>query len=319
MSDIKNYYNFLDLSTDCAPDEVYPAYQKHLAIYENINQDDAGKLKLGRTVLGNAYLTLSDPAKRLEYDKKNKISRRFRYRKKSSRERGMARQVAGSGFLSRILSSIFSALWTVFRPVFRLALLVAFIWGLFFSDYTAEYRRLAYDKGRSFVVSLLPEPVDPYGTLRCQKTRTHVADLVNRERELTKSAGVGALVGLGATILSALADKKDTARAFAKSTIQNSAPAGKQLDYLRKKIRDEKIDNLECFEQGVGKGQKLGGVTQPKTIQNSKSQRPRIIERTIIKERAPQTIVIEPEKKWEPTPMFGTPEWDRKYPNPYSR
>jgi curved DNA-binding protein CbpA len=284
----KDYYNFLGLPTDCSPDEIYPAYQKHLAVYENINQGDAEKLKLGRTVLGKAYLTLSDPEKRFEYDKKNKIKKRYKY-KKNARERVVFPKYSGNGFLSRIFISIFSALWSIFKPILRLALLVAFIWGVFFSDYTAEYRRLAYEKGRVFVGSLLPEPADPYESLRCQKIRTNIADLVRQERELSKSASSSALVGIGAAILSALADKKEIARAAARSTIRNSVPAAKRLNYLRKTIRDEKIDNLECFEREVGRGQQLGGITQSKKVQESKSQPPRIIERRIIiKEREPE-------------------------------
>ena len=312
----KDYYDFLGLPTNCSPDEIYPAYQKHLAVYENINQGDAKKLKLGRTVLGNAYLTLSDREKRSEYDKKNKIRKRYKYQK-IKRQGFSSKNSSGGGFLSRIFISIFSGLWAVFRPIVRLALLVVFIWGIFFSDYTAVYRNLAYNKGRIFLASLLPEPVDPYVSLRCQKIRTNIADLLRQEKELAKSARAGAIVGLGAAIISSLADKKDTARSFAKSTIQNSVPAAKKLKHLRKTIRDEKIDSLECFERGVGKGQKLGGITQPKKVQSSQPQPPRIIERTIVS--PPQTIIIKPPKKWETQPMFGTPEWDKKYTNPYTR
>jgi hypothetical protein len=52
----KDYYNFLGLPTDCSPDEIYPAYQKHLAVYENINQGDAEKLKLGELSLERRIL-----------------------------------------------------------------------------------------------------------------------------------------------------------------------------------------------------------------------------------------------------------------------
>jgi hypothetical protein len=44
-----------------------------------------------------------------------------------------------------------------------------------------------------------------------------------------------------------------------------------------------------------------------------------VIEKTVIQERQPQTIIIEPEKKWERQPAFGGPEWDKRYPTPYSR
>jgi curved DNA-binding protein len=93
----KNFYDFLGLPTDCSPDEIFPAYQKRLAVYENINQGDPEKLKIGRTILGNAFLVLSDPTKRAEYDKKNKIKKRYKFRK-AQKVRGASRQPNGNSF-----------------------------------------------------------------------------------------------------------------------------------------------------------------------------------------------------------------------------
>jgi hypothetical protein len=218
-----------------------------------------------------------------------------------------------------VLGSIFADLWGIFRPIIRLGLLVAFIWGVFVSDYAAEYRRLAFDKGRSLIASLLPEPIDPYETLRCQKVRTDMADLKRQEENLAKNARGRALVGIGATALSALAGKENTARFFAKDTIAGSVPAAQQLKVLRKTIRDSTIDNLECFKRGSGTGQELGGVTARPTQTERGYVKERVIEKTVIQERQPQTIIIEPEKKWERQPAFGGPEWDKRYPTPYSR
>ena len=312
----KDLYDFLGLPTNCSPDEIYPAYQKRLAVYENIHQGDAKKLKNGRSVLGNAYLTLSDAEKRSEYDKKNKIKKRYKY-KKSKKQNVRSRASPVGGFFSGIFISIFAGLWSLFRPIIKLALLVAFVWGVFFSGYTAEYRSLAYDKGRLFLASLMPQPADPYESLRCRKIRTNTADLERQEIELAKSARAGAIVGLGAAIISSLAEKKEIARSFAKGTIRESVPAAERLKHLRKKIRDERIDNLECFERGVGRGQILGGIKNPDKVISSQPSETRIIERTVI--QPPQTIVIHPEKKWESQPMWGTREWDEKYPNPFSR
>ena len=260
-----------------------------------------------------------------QYDKNNKIKKRYKYKK--SKDDIRLRDHSSGGFFANIFSSIFSSLWSVFRPIIRLALLVAFVWGLFFSEYTSEYRSLAYTKGRLFFASLMPEPADPYESLRCQKIRTNIADLEVQEVELAQRARGGVIVGLGAAIISSLADKKETARSFAKGTIHDSAPAAEKLEILRKKIRDEKIDNLECFEREVGRGQKIGGITKPNAVISNQPREQRIIERTVI--QPPQTIVIQPEKQpkqtdpvtmpWGSVPMYGTPEWERKYPTPYSR
>ena len=314
----KTFYDLFGLSTECSPEEIFPAYQKRLAVFENINQGDAAKLKLGRTVLGNAYLTLSDPTRRADYDKKNKI--RKRYKPGKTKATGGARRNPSSGnFLGRILGSIFSDIWSIFRPILKLGVLVACIWGVFFSEYTAQYRAVALEKGRLFVASFLPEPVDPYETLRCQKIRTEMADLKQQEEKLVKKARAGAIVGLGATTLSLLAGKENTARFFAKDTMASSVPASKQLKVLRQAIRDSSINNLECFERGSGKGQQLGPVTVQQKQPSSTHTQERVIEKTIIREQRPKTIIIQPEPKWEQQPSFGSSEWNKRYPTPYSR
>lgn len=63
---MKNYYEVLEISQEATPDEIKKAYRKLTKIYHpDKNPDGEERFKQ----IADAYTTLSDPAKRAEYDR----------------------------------------------------------------------------------------------------------------------------------------------------------------------------------------------------------------------------------------------------------
>lgn len=305
-------YDVLRIATDCPPENIRAAYERNLEVFENIHRGDEVKLKAGRNILGNAYLTLSDPGKRSEYDKENKIKKRFKKNKTHKIK-------TKNNFLLTMLTAMTSAIWSLIRPVAKIAIFIGCVWMIFFSEYTADIRNDLLNKGKIFIAGILPEPVDPYETLQCKKLRTKMADMVRQEKHISESLKTTGLFGLGATALSLFAGKKEVAGAAYRATLTQGVPQSRKLKALRIEMKQIAINHLECFKPGIGKGQKLGPVISSKKQENLNKPPVQVIVRPIINNEVSTKLPLNYKNKWERNPPFGSREWDKKYPTPYSK
>ncbi len=82
MSDLKNYYEVLEISTNARAEDIYHSYQRakmaysndSLALYSLISQEECRNIL---ELIDEAYSILSDPNKRKRYDEARGINRDF--------------------------------------------------------------------------------------------------------------------------------------------------------------------------------------------------------------------------------------------------
>jgi curved DNA-binding protein CbpA len=82
MSELKNYYEVLEISTNARAEDIYHSYQRakmaysndSLALYSLISQEECRNIL---ELIDEAYSILSDPSKRKRYDEARGINREF--------------------------------------------------------------------------------------------------------------------------------------------------------------------------------------------------------------------------------------------------